>query len=357
MCASGIRNILWQGEAVQNRHEPIKSNRMHSKRKSRCLKNIIRSFLVVTMLCPASAETFRVRKLFPISISSEHQEAQKITTGINDSIAIFLPKDMTYIAGFEVLADIPDEVAEWRDCVALSLYGDVSPVPNESIIDYTGERIFVRPLPNRPSWALRVPLSNNGEIKESAYTEKADVIPDISAGFVFVRLQPAMKGIPDETMDAELAISVRPLLKKIGRMALSITPAADEKEFSLFIDNVKTPYTETGYLLSTGAHEVSIVSDLYRNEVRTVNIDTAKTTTLSIPLKSVEPALTILAPDNAVVTLDGEACAIGSEFTVNDGEHTISIRVGDWEVVRSITIQRGKSYTADFTVDLKLTEE
>lgn len=324
--------------------------------KSIYVKNIIGCCLAAFLLRPAEGETFRVRQLFPITISSERVEEQKIVTGINDSIAVFLPDDMTYIAGVEVVIDIPDEVAQWRDCVALSLYDGIYPVPSDTVKDYTGERIYVNALPNRPTWALRVPLCASYNIKESAYTTKAPVTPNLEAGFVFLRLQPAMKGIPDETMEAQLKIAVRPLLKKMGRLGINITPDTDGK-FTLFIDNEEKPYTSAGYLMSTGAHEVSIVSDLYRNEVRTVNIDTAKTTTLNIALKSVEPTMTVIAPDKAVVTLDGEVCAIGSEFVVKEGEHTISLRVGDWELVRSVTIQRGKSYTADFTVDLKLTEE
>lgn len=320
--------------------------------------------LVLCFADIASAESFRVRKLFPVNITADKTEAMKVTTGINDSVAIFLPNDMTYIAGFEVLIDIPDAIAQWRDSVALSLYGDISPVPDVEEIDYTGERIFVRALPNRPSWALRVPLASLDAIKESAYATKADVLPDTKAGFVFVRLQPAMKGIPDETMEAELHIAVRPLLKKIGRLHLKVNaPPVDTavnsntKRFVLFIDNAEQPYKEEGYLLDEGAHEVSITSDLYRTEVRTVNIDTAKTTMIDINLKSVEPTMIVTAPDNAVVTLDDAPCPVGSEFTLKEGEHTIKLRMGDWELVRSLSIQRGKSYTADLSVDLKLTEE
>lgn len=320
------------------------------------IRSIIRICLAASLLQAACAETFRVHKLIPINISADRTEAVKVVTGINDSLAVFLPKDMTYIAGFEVLVEIPDAVAEWRDSVALSLYDDVKPMPDEKTIDYTGERIFVRALPNRPSWALRVPLSSLQAVKESAYALKADVVPSAKGGFVFVRLQPAMKGIPDETMAAELTVAVRPLLLRIGKLSLKVDTGAGEKSFTLYIDNVETPYKEA-YMLDTGAHEVSIVSDLYRTEVRTVNVDTAKTTALAITLKSVEPAMTVIAPESARVTLDGEVCPLGKEFAVSEGEHTMRLVMDDWEVVRSVNIQRGKSYTADFTVDMKITEE
>lgn len=318
-------------------------------------KNIIRFCLVAAVMQAAAAETFRVHKLFAVNISADKAEPQKIVTGINDSIAIFLPKDMTYIAGAEVLVEIPDAVANWRDSVALSLYDTITPMPGEDVIDYTGERVFVRALPPRPSWALRVPLSSLDSVKDSAYASKADIVPNTKDGFVFVRLQPAMKGIPDETMEATLQVSIRPLLEKAGKLSLNIDTQEGEKSFTLFIDNEEKPY-KGEYLLETGAHEVSVVSELYRTEVRTVNIDTAKTTTLNITLKSIEPAMTVIAPESANVTLDGEACPVGKEFAVAEGEHTIRLVMGDWEVVRSITIQRGKSYTADFTVDMKLTE-
>lgn len=324
--------------------------------KGICFKHIVRFCLAALVFQTAAAETFRVHKLFPISISSEMVDAQKIVTGINDSVAILLPEDTAYIAGVEVLIEIPDAVSKWRDSVALSLYDGITPPPKEDVIDYTGERIFVRALPERPSWALRVPLSHSKAVKESAYASKADVILDATDGFVFVRLQPAMKGIPDETMEAELIVSVRPLLEKAGKLSIDIDTKEGERAFTLFIDNAKVPI-KNDYLLETGEHEVSIISDLYRTEVRTVNIDRAKTTALSIALKSVAPDMIVIAPDSAEVTLDGEECPVGKEFDITEGEHTIRLVMGDWEVVRSITIQRGKSYTADFTVDMKLTEE
>lgn len=323
-----------------------------------CTKTILSVVVAAGIQNAAAGETFRIRKLFPVTFSEGIQNEQTITTGINDSISVFLPDDMTYIEGIEVKMEIPDEIAAWRDSVACSLYDSITPVPDISQIDYSGVRSFVRPLPNRLSWILQIPLKAQNSIKESPYATKVDVIPDTKRHFVFIRLQPAMKGIPEETVAAQLKITIKPLLANKGK--LHITPSFPEREkpYTLFIDNKEVKISTAGYLLDTGVHDISVVSEFYRGESRTVRVEQAKTTELAVDLKSVNPTLLITAPDNTVVYLDDVQCdKIGKPFDVSEGEHKVRFLIGDYEVIRTIVIQKGKSYTAALSVDLKITEE
>jgi hypothetical protein len=306
----------------------------------------------------AGSETFRIRKLFPVTFTEGIQNEQTVTTGINDSISIFLPDDMTYLDGIEIKMEIPDEVAAWRDSVACSLYDSITPVPDISQIDYSGVRTFVRPLPNRLSWILQIPLKAQNSIKETPYATKADIVPDIKKHFVFIRIQPAMKGIPEETLEAQLKITVRPLLINKGKLHVVTNSPEKEKPYTLFIDNSEVKTSAAGYLLDTGVHDVSIVSEFYRGEMRTVRVEQAKTTELSIDLKSITPTLLITAPDTTVVYLDDIQCdKIGKPFDISEGEHKIRFLLGDYEVIRTVVIQKGKSYTASLSVDLKITED
>jgi hypothetical protein len=321
-------------------------------------KIILSAAVVAGIQNAAAGETFRIRKLFPVTFSEGLQDEQIITTGINDSISVFLPDDMTYIEGIEVKMEIPDEIAAWRDSVACSLYDNITPVPDVSQIDYSGVRSFVRPLPNRLSWILQIPLKAQNSIKETPYATKVDVIPDTKKHFVFIRLQPAMKGIPEETVEAQLKITIKPLLSNKGKLHITPSFPEHEKPYTLFIDNKEVKNSAAGYLLDTGVHDISIVSEFYRGESRTVRVEQAKTTELAVDLKSVNPTLLITAPDNTVVYLDDALCdKIGKPFDISEGEHKVRFLIGDYEVVRTIVIQKGKSYTAALSVDLKITEE
>jgi hypothetical protein len=321
-------------------------------------KFILSAVVAAAIQNTAESETFRIRKLFPITLTDGMQSEQTITTGINDGIAVFLPDDMTYLEGIEIKMEIPDEIAAWRDSIACSLYDGIMPLPDVSQIDYTGVRSFIRPLPNRLSWILQIPLKAQNSIKETPYATKTDVIPDIKKRFVFIRLQPAMKGIPEETVAAQLKITVKPLLANKGKLHITPSFPEHEKPYTLFIDNKEMKLSPAGYLLDTGIHDVSIASEFYRGEMRTVRVEQAKTTELAIDLKSINPTLFITAPDNTLVYLDDVQCdRIGKPFDISEGEHKIRFLIGDYEIIRTITTQKGKSYTAALSVDLKITEE
>ena len=304
-------------------------------------------------------ESFRVRKVHTINLSGDSTEEKDISVGINDSIAVFLPEDTTYLEGFELKIQIPSIVADWRDSVAFSIYDSVKPRPSVSSIDYSGTRIFVNPLPAKLNWIVQVPLKEKNSIKDNGYITKINVMPELSSGYTFVRFQPAMKGVPDETYEAELKVSVKSVLMNKGTLKLAVhTPDNKQGNYELLIDDEPVILKNGRLLLSAGKHNVNVQSEEYRSEVRTVYIEQAKTTNLQVELKSLMPTLKVLAPVNASVFLDGEKLsALGKDIAVSEGEHVIKCLIGGYEMVRAINIEKGKSYTANLTVDLEISEE
>ena len=128
---------------------------------------------------------------------------------------------------------------------------------------------------------------------------------------------------------------------------------------TIFIDEaiVSMP-ADNKILLDSGVHNISIISESYRNEVRTVRIDMAKVTELTVEMKGIEPTLLITAPEGTTVLLDDVKCTtIGKEFTISEGEHKIKFSIGDYEIIRSISAIKGRTYTANFSLDLQITED
>lgn len=307
-----------------------------------------------------SAETFRVSKMHTVEIQQDITSEASALIGINESLAIFLPKDKEFIEGLEIKMDIPEAVAEWMDSVACSVYDNVKPKPSVNQIDYSATRQFVSTLPGRLSWVLQIPFTKENSLKANKYTTKMDTIPNLSQNMIFIRLQPVMKGIPEETLNSKIKITAKPILLNKGKLELTLNPKNDLAQCSVFIDDKSVDFSQNPQkiILDIGIHNISIISETYRNEVRTVRIDQAKTTELIVEMKSIEPTLIVIAPDGAKVTLDGEDFStFKTEVPITEGEHKIAFSIGNYEIAKTINVVKGKTYTANFLVDLEILEE
>ena len=197
-------------------------------------------------------------------------------------------------------------------------------------------------------------------IKSNKYTTKVDSVVQPKNNFIFIRLQPVMKGVPEETSNAIIPITIKPILTNKGMLDLSLTSAdKNTQNCSVFIDDTIADISSSGkVMLDTGIHNISIISEAYRNEVRTVRIDQAKITKLTVEMKSIEPTLLITAPEGTKILLDDQPCTeIGSEFQISEGDHKLKFSIGDYEIYRTITAIKGKTYKANFSLDLDISEE
>ena len=304
-----------------------------------------------------AGESFRVRKVHSLNFSEDLQSEKNVSIGINDSVAVFLPQDRTFIEGLEVRIQIPQAVSSWRDSVACSIYDSITPIPKENQIDYTGTKLFLTPLPSKLSWIMKIPLKENNSIKDSQYASKIHIMPDTKDGFAFIRFQPVMKGVPEETLNATLNISVKPILINKGRLNIKIENKEINKKPEIYIDEnlISNP---DNILLDSGMHNLSVQSEEYRTEVRTIYIEQAKTTDINITLKSIKPTLKVSCPGNAQVFIDNKPFTqLEKEVEIEEGEHKIRFVIGGYEIIRSLSVLNGKSYTANLSIDLDLAEE
>ena len=305
----------------------------------------------------AHGENFRVHKLIPVAFS-DIKETVSVESGINDALYITLPDDLTYISGVELNFKIPEEIITWRDSVAYMLYEDISPAPEEAKLSYSGERVHVATVPGNFSLKLYIPLSSDFAIKDSPYSSKLPVPSDFGKKGAYLRFMMVMKGVPESLENSILEITAKPVLKNLGALELSVHPASSEdKKYSIYIDDLPVQdYARKS--LSVGEHHLSIVSDSYRNELRTFIIEQAKTTSLVVNLRGIEPLLKIISPKNAVIYLDDEQIQLIQEAIVtSQGEHVIKFILGDYEITKSVSVQNGKSYTINLNVDASITEE
>ena len=304
-------------------------------------------------------ESFRVSKVHTSSVSpvSFYEEVFKL--GINDSLAITIPENSEYMEGIEIKFIIPDSIAYYTNSVSCSIYKNLKPTPKSSQIDYDGDKCFTRNLPNKLSWVLQIPLTEDNSLKSNNYIQTTDPITDSSNNVVLVKLSPAMRKLPEEISNSIVSVSVKPILANKGKFNLSlIAPDGQLNRCSVFIDDKMVDFeNRKDIYLTTGIHDVSILSESYRNELRTIRIEQAGETTLSVELKSIDPTMIITIPEGTSAYLDGKKCKnIGKEFKISEGEHTLKFTLGNYEIIRTIDAVKGKTYNATFALDLQISE-
>ena len=216
-----------------------------------------------------------------------------------------------------------------------------------------------------------------------------------------------MKGVPDTVLDSVIKMSVKPILSNKGILKLNIQEpeiqnyksegnltkaeadagtegsfttqneaasleasqnqtqqtntteeAYDTVLYTVFVDDNPVQGDLDKILLNTGIHNISVISESYRTEVRNVRIEQAKISELDILLKSIEPTLIITAPEGTQIQFDGEPFSdTGKEIIISEGEHKVTFIIGDYEIIRSISAIKGKTYKANLAVDLQISEE
>ncbi len=306
----------------------------------------------------AGAEDFRVKQTHIVEVSAKDGRSTE-SIGVNDALVIVLPEDKTFIEGVELSFKVPKIVAEWRDSVAWSVYGSVSPAPSEKRIDYSAERLQVGTFGSSLSLNMQIPFSDINTIKRNPYSIYMDDLPPNRQNFIFIRTLLAMKGASDEIPESRFEVSVRPLLIDKGRLSVKLLPpeGTEMQSYTAFVDGKAVDKID-GILLSTGNHDVSLVSDFYRNELRRVNISQAQTTELVITFRDIAPTIRIAAPEGTKVFLDDEELSLGQDlYKVLPGDHVVKFVVGDYEIIRNVKAENGHGYSVSLTMDATLSEE
>lgn len=306
------------------------------------------------------AETFRVRKCHTVSLgmSANDTPPPSVMANVGDAVAVFLPDDKIFLSAIDFNLKIPPPAQEFFEAVAVCFYQDITPLPTPDKIDYQAQGYFFEPLRQGVSCSYQLPLSNTQEQSNSPYSITVKDT-DSTKNCVLLRLQLVMKGSSDALLDSFFEIQVSPVFKDIGLLKINATDEATGKVlssgFEAFID--KEPFEKTKGLLKAGEHHLYLQATGYRNEVRTINIEQAKTTTVSVAFRDTKPTVTIVAPqDTKIFFDDAPVYTLQQPFATVAGEHSIKFVVGNYETIKTLTVSEGKSYKVSLNVDAVVTE-
>lgn len=326
-------------------------------KKTDCvIKKISLFVLAILFALPLTAESFRVHKTVVIPISTGEEQIG-VQVGINDGISIKIPQDKTFIQGIEVIVKIPPIIAEYKNTIVYSLYNNISPVPTEDNIDYTGKELYTGLYPGLLTWTIQIPLIKGNTIKKTPYADKT-LIPETSRNFLFIRNQLAMKGVPQSVVNTNFTVYAKPILSDKGALKINTTfVGGDDSVLSVKIDDkIITPNEDNLYFLKPGLHNVMISAEGFRNEIRSVVLAKAEVTELAIDLFSTNPLIKFSVPTGTKIWIDEHLCERLTS-PIAPGEHIIKFEIGGYEVQKNVLIQNGKTYNVSCSVDAIISSE
>jgi hypothetical protein len=324
-----------------------------------------RTFFVlfsIVRLCgeaPLGAEQLRVINAGNILVSLDKPGGDSINLSYADSAVISLDRESRFFRGIELELIVPQSYMAHRGSLALALYASLDKTPALGIVDLEARQISMEPIPNKIQIVYQIPIRAGHGLRDSPYaTLPAGIVSPESFPLLF-RILPVIKGISMEVETMSFRLSVKPILSDEG--AVRIIPRYPENlarhPFTTLIDDEVVERPQDTRLLKEGEHNLVIISNDYRNESRRFVIERGKTLELGITLQDTVPLVYFEAPDNALIFFDNEAVDSSLQpLTADAGLHEVRFQMGDYTVVKSLTVRRGKTYRVALAVDVSISE-
>jgi hypothetical protein len=320
-----------------------------------------RVFVFITLFLPFSlkAESLRVIIVGSTEVSQDISEGKSISLSYADSALILLGEDTRFFRAVELEFTAPQSYLPYRGSLAVAIYADLSRIPGPGVADIEARQVLFEPIPNKILSIYQIPIRQAHGLRTSPY---AAVLPEtvFPPSFpVLFRVLPVIKGLSDELEVMRFSLHVKPILSNEG--AVRLIPRYPEnlrdRPFTVLIDDLVIENPGEERMLKEGEHHLVILSNDYRNENRVFIVERGKTLDLTISLQDSAPLVIFEAPENALIFFDNQpVVSPQSPMTVEPGVHEVKFQLSDYSIVKSLTIQKGKTYRVSMAVDVQVAE-
>jgi hypothetical protein len=317
---------------------------------------------IFLLFSPAAlqAEAFRTTVEGSIEVSPDKTAGSGVSLGINSSVLITTGTEKRFLRGLEIEISAPRAWLGNRGALAMALYNNLTPKTAAGVADIDGRRIAFDSLPDKLQIVYQIPLRQSHGLRTTPYvTVPAGVTPVETFPLLF-RIMPVVKGLQEEIENIKFNIIVRPILSDEGavRLVPRYPPQLRNKPFTARIDDSIISNLSEQYVLKEGEHHLVILSDDYRNESRSFIVEKAKILDLIIDLKDPTPLIIFEGPQNAQIFLNNAPVPRNREpIPVEPGQHEAKFQIGDYTVIKTLNIQRGKTYRVSLDIGLTIREE
>jgi len=320
-------------------------------------------FLAAHLLLPAvqsHSEAFRAEVQGNFDISHTRTAETAVSISIDGSVLINIDADVRFIRGVELEITAPQSWLSYRGALLMMMYNSLNLKTAEGITDFEGRRIAFEPLPSRLRIVYQIPIRVQHGLRTttSATVPTSAIAPDTFP--ILFRLAPIEKGFPAAFELQKFNVTARPILSNEGAVKLipRFPPQLRNKPFTVLIDDNVISNISEEIILRDGEHHLVIRSDDYRNESRRFLVERAKVIDLIIELQDPTPIIIFEGPQNSVIYLNNTLITdVREPLMIEPGAHEVKFQVGDYTIVRTLNIQRGKTYRVALEVGLTVHED
>jgi hypothetical protein len=309
---------------------------------------------------PLQAESFHTVMEGSIEITPEKLSGGSVSVGINSSVLITLGAEARFLRGVEIEITSPQSWLQYRGSVVMVVYNNISSQTPVGIADISGAQIALEPLAPRLQIIYQLPVRQSHGLRTTTSVTVLQAAALPSTFPIVFRLMPVIKGLSSELENMTFTLTARPILSDEGAVRLIPRYPAQlrNRPFTVLIDDNVISNISDQIVLREGEHHLVILSDDYRNESRRFVVERGKIIDLTIELQDPTPILIFESPQNAVIYLNNSRISRNNEpVMVEPGIHEVKVQVGDYTVIQTINVQKGKTYRVALAVDLTVQEE
>jgi hypothetical protein len=293
------------------------------------------------------------------SVSISEPEGASIPLSYISSSLIQMQGDTRFLRGIQMELTAPQRYLSYRGSLAVALYGNLDRIPGPGIAELECRRLGFDVLPAKIQPIYQIPLIPGHGLRTSPYATVLTGVLNLSSFPLLFRLMPVIREITDEVERMVFTLNVKPILGDEGALKINFRypDNLQDKPLTVLLDGelVENPGEER--LLREGEHHLAILSENYRNQSSRFIVERARVLDLSVELQDPTPLLLFEYPEETRVYLDNVFLPNPrTPQPVQPGTHEIRFHVGDYTVIRSLTVQKGKNYRLALSVDVNITE-
>ena len=308
---------------------------------------------------PARGESLRalIDGFYVISLDS--REERTVPLSYVSSSVISMQGDTRFFRGIQLELNAPPNYPAFRDSLGVALYGNLDRMPGPGVADLECRRLCLEPLPAKIQTIYQIPLRADHGLRTTPYATLLTGVVDHSSFPLLFRLMPVIKGISEEVEKMVFHLSVKPILSNEGavRIAFRYPESLPGRPLIVLIDDelIENPGEER--LLKEGEHNLVVLSADYRNQSSRFMVERAKVLELSIELRDTTPLMIFEYPENSRIFVDNVFIPNpGVPLPVEAGLHEVRFVIGNYTIIRTLAVQKGKTYRVALSVDMNITE-